>query len=338
MDPRKILFLAREEGIWVDQDRDFLSRHFSVSFRKVTLRLNDALSLFLEIPRYQMIFAWFGSLPLFPFLFWAAVWRKKIIVISGGFDVAKLPEIRHGAFMQSSVSKFFRRQLFACADLILNVSESNRKEALQQLAGLPRDRFVLLPLSVPALGDSFAIKDFSERKTDVLMIASANEKQESVKGLDQFLKLVQACPEWKFVHVGQLANTEVGRALRECNNLSLKGYVPYGSAEFIAILSDAKVVVQLSRYESFCSSLVETASLGAYPIVFDRYALRELVSEMGELVAFGEVDKLIEKIQSVLLHPVHAPVKIAEHFRAKYDPSVREKKLIEICRKIFAAK
>lgn len=58
--------------------------------------------------------------------------RKKLIVVAGGYDVAKLPEINHGAWCNIK-ERFPAKYVLRNADLILSVSKSNQNELIEKV-------------------------------------------------------------------------------------------------------------------------------------------------------------------------------------------------------------
>ncbi len=339
MNRKKVAFITRETGRWIDEDIQILSEKFEVNVLFVQFSLPWFFSILKSIATSDAAFFWFGSLINFPFALFAKILGRKIAIVAGGFDVARLDEIHHGAFTRSLFSQWLRRKLFVMADLVLCVSASNASEAKKNIPELPHDRVVLVPLSVRSMIHKSQLRSWNERDIDVLMIASAKPSQLLVKGLDEFLKLVSANPHIQFCHLGEI-DPECGieKDLKSMNHLKMMGYVPFGSEVFLQVLNRSKVVVQLSRYESFCSSVIEAASLGAYPMVYDRFALPELVDQLGTSIPFGRISELGQAIDQYLKNPTVSPELITEHFTKKYSFDQRRVLLIGAMERLFLKK
>ena len=329
MKRKKIAFLSREHGNWIDQDFEFLQTEFEVRRQFVRFGFLNIIQICLNILKADLVYFWFGSIVNWPFVMFAWVFRKKIVIVGAGFDVARLDEISHGAFTKSKLSQWFRRSLFMKADLILCVSESNVSEVKKNIPKFPHEKIRLLHLGFEPFPAAKDLNDWEKRDIDVVTIASAKSFQVLVKGLDQFAKLVRQCPQIKFCHIGGVdEQLPLFAELKSLPNLQMLGYVKFGSDQFCQTLNRSRIVVQLSRYESFCSSVVEAASMGAYPVVFKRFALPELVTGVGQSVEFGNIAELSQVIESYLHQPTHSPSQISEHFLGKYPISKRQKHLI----------
>lgn len=335
MSRKKIAFLSREYGNWIDQDAEFLKAEFDVNRYFVRFGFLHVLQMCWAILKSDLVYFWFGSLVNWPFVMWAWLLRKKIVIVGAGFDVARLDEIQHGAFAKSKLSQWFRRSLFMKADLILCVSQSNVSEVKKNIPNFPHEQIRLVHLGFEPMKSLQRLNEWGQRDIDVVTIASAKSFQVLVKGLDQFVQLVQSCPDLKFTHIGRVdEQLDVYSQLKSLKNLNLLGYVEFGSDQFCDTLNRSRLVVQLSRYESFCSSVVEAASMGAYPVVFERFALPELVSEIGQSVEFGNISKLSNVIRTYLQQPTSNPRQISEHFLAKYPVSKRKELLIRTLKEL----
>jgi len=50
------------------------------------------------VPKNDLIFVWFADWPAFLAILFTKLFRKKIVVVVGGYDTACVPEIDYGIF------------------------------------------------------------------------------------------------------------------------------------------------------------------------------------------------------------------------------------------------
>lgn len=285
-----ILFVTNDTAPWIDSDQAILSGKFNVRRRHLSISYYLNLYVFFkDIIGTDLVYLWFGTFSALPLLCLAKIFRKKIIIVSGGFDVARLDEFNHGAFAKGKKGKVLRKLIFKMADLVFCVSESNRKEANAN-ANIPAQKLKLIPLGFESLVPLNQIRPWSDRKNQVVSISSVSRKYFRIKGLDQIIKVANTLPDVSFIHIGQIDPglfSEIQKIIPK--NLILKGFLPFKSDDFLAVLSESKIVLQLSAYESFCSAVVEGGLCGCFPITSDRFALPELTKIYGYSVPFGDV-------------------------------------------------
>ena len=326
----KILFVTNDTAPWIDSDQAILAQKFKVQRRHLEISYYiNLIRLFKDIIGSDLIYLWFGSFSALPILILAKIFFKKIIIVSGGFDVARLDDFHHGAFAEGKRGAFLRRFLFKMADLVFCVSESNRNEALSN-SKISADKINLIPLGFEPLMAPQLIPSWGQRKKQAVSICSVGKKYFRIKGIDQLIKVATAMPEVQFVHMGNIDRSllfEIKGTIP--SNLTLKGFVPFKSQEFLNILGESKILLQLSAYESFCSAVVEAGLCGCFPVTSDRFALLELTKIGGNSVAYGDLPKVIELI-SKLIDSDQDCEQIAERFINHFHFEKRRARILEV--------
>ena len=334
----KILFVTNDKAPWIDEDFNILSLKFHVIRRhlKISYYLN-IYQFFKDVLSSDLIYLWFGSFSAFPILILAKLFQKKIIIVSGGFDVARLDELRHGAFAIGKRGILLRRLLFKMADFIFCVSKSNREEAIRN-AQVSAEKAILIPLGFEALLSPDQIQPWEKRKNQVISISSLGKNYFKIKGFDQLLAVAKVLPQISFVHLGHLeANFLSEIKLQIPANLTLKGFVPFKSKEFLAYLNESKIILQLSAYESFCSAIVEGALCGCYPITSDRFALPELTAVLGATIEYGDE----QMVTACLLKTINSSQdcrKISEVFLSRFQMKKRQELILNAVQGLISAK
>lgn len=315
---------SSEKGSWIDRDRDILQRQCELVFFHIDRNSLLSLRWLGLVQSCDFVYLWFGSLYTLPILLWARLLGKRIFLVSGGFDVAKACEVGHGAFCQSAPSRWLRSLIFTIPEKIFCVSKSNQQETIRN-AKVPAGKTYLIPHGFEPLPESFHLLPWTSRKNQVVMVSSVPSHYATIKGWDQFVSLAQDLSDIEFVHIGTLA-PELNSNLPA--NLSLKGYVSFRSPEFLQLLNESKVVVQMSYYESFAASVVDAALCGCFPVVSNQYALPELVENKGLALPYGDRSLWANKVREIL-SKTQDPNEIQEHFLQRYHVGLRAEKLLK---------
>ncbi len=330
-----ILFVTNDKAPWIDSDQAILTQMFNVRRRHLSISYYINTSLFLrDVWWADLVYLWFGSFSAFPLLFLAKVSGKKIIIVSGGYDVARLDEFDHGAFAKKRNGTVLRRLIFKMANLVFCVSKSNLNEATLN-AKISSYKLKLIPLGFAPILQGSQIPIWDQRKNQVVSICSVGKNYFQIKGLDQIIKVATVLPEVSFIHIGEIAPGLLSE-IRETipKNLVLKGFVPCNSNDFLGLLSESKIILQLSAYESFCSAVVEGGLCGCLPITSDRFALTELTKIRGKSVPYGNLLATTECILETIRSDQDS-VEIAKTFLDHFHFDKRQSRILEIVQRLI---
>lgn len=81
----------------------------------------DAVKLMKAVAKCDLALIWFAGGHAFVAVLLSKLLRKKSMIIVGGFDVARVPEIDYGRFTQSWTKKFLTKSALQYADRVLVV-------------------------------------------------------------------------------------------------------------------------------------------------------------------------------------------------------------------------
>ena len=205
------------------------------------------------------------------------------------------------------------------------ISISNQKEALEN-AKIPRSKSVMIYHGFK--DPNIPLKLFQERKKQVVTIGIINNETYFRKGYKYFFELAQILPDWNFIHIGKISDDfQYKLQFQNCKNISMLGFLPL--SEFNEVLNQSKFYLQLSIHEGFGCSIVDAALVGCYPIVFDRYAMSEVVGGCGEIIEFENIGLIKYKIEELENKKFNVD-EIQLHYLNKFPSEEREKKLINL--------
>lgn len=293
---KKIYFLYTKETSWVNRDIEILSKKFNVKTQNNYKRaIGNLVSNFYHLVWCDLIFCWFASAHFFPSIFIAKLLNKKIVVVAGGYDVASVPDINYGGMLKNGIVKWFRKKVLNLADLVIAVSKSNQREIYEN-AEVPPSRVKLI-----YHGFSIPVKESwdTDKKNIVISIGEVKKDNFQRKGLLSFVKLSKSLPDIPFYLIGKWTDDSY-KYLKEIapENLVLTDFLE--NERFDHLLSEAKVVVQLSAHEAFGCSVAEAMLWGCIPVVSNRFALPEVVGDTGYIVEYGDIGQAQRAIQKAL--------------------------------------
>jgi glycosyltransferase involved in cell wall biosynthesis len=317
----KISFIYYPPSTFVKQDFEILSRHFQVE--AVPYRsARDIMHMIGPIRRSDVVFSWFASGHSFAAVMLAKIFRKRSVVVAGGYDVAFEPEINYGQYTLGRHKRMYADFALNRADAILAVSEFTKKEVLAR--SKPR-RVEVVYNGI----DTDTFRPMGEKEDLVLTVASGSNDVIRLKGLDVFAGAARYHPDLKFLVLG-LSDAD-RKTLASCcnsNNVDLRGRV--SRRELIGYYQRAKVYCQLSYRESFGVALAEAMACGCTPVVTRRGALSEVVGDTGYYVPYGDEKATAEVIRKAF--SLDKGDKARERVESLFASNMREAELIEAIR------
>ena len=314
-----ILYVYKHNRSFVKRDLDMLRKHFKV----IPCYFN--LINFFRLPiltiKSDIVFIWFASYHAFIATIFAKMFSKKVIVVTGGYDVAGEKEINYG-LMRNPLLKHMVKFTLKNADKILAVSEFNKKEIEKYLR--IKDAEVIYN-SV----DSKTFMPSGKKEKMVITVGFISWENVRRKGLKTFMKAARYIPEAKFLVIGKAIDDSI-EYLKSLSseNVEFTGFV--SDKKLLNYYQKAKVYCQLSYYESFGMAPAEAMLCECIPVVTDRGALPEVVGDTGFYVPYGDEKATAEAIKKALEAPAELGKKARERIIKLFPHRMREEKLVKI--------
>jgi glycosyltransferase involved in cell wall biosynthesis len=287
---RRLLFIYPFSSSYIQRDLNILKQEFSVlPFHYKGKK--DLFKLIRNVLKTDVNVSWFTLGHATMAVLFSRIFRKKSIVIVGGWDVVTMPEIGYGAMKGKRIKK--TQDALKKANKVLAVSESTKDWVLKWVE---RDDIITLYHGFDA--QTFAPK--GEKDKMVITVGKLqNDVTIGIKGLETFLKTAELLPDVKFLLIGshdpKLA--EIWRA-KAPSNLEILEHIP--NDILIEYYQKAKVYAQLSYQESFGCALAEAMLCECVPVVTKRGAIPEVVGESGLYVEYGDEKATSKKIEEAL--------------------------------------
>ena len=325
---KRIIFIYPVYSIFIKNDYNLLQKHYNLTkfhfkpsknlFKMLFQFLKQFLYLIFNIWRFDAVYIWFADYhSLMPVLFSYLTGKKSIIVI-GGYDVCRIPDIKYGAFY-SNFRGWFTAKSMKLTSINITVSKN-----------IDRKTKVIAPYTARKLiynGVNLLPDDSNQQKENiVLTVAIIAEKQTFyIKGIDTYLKVATRLPEYSFYIIGIKPEMIPHYFTYLPDNIIIVDKIPQQA--LVDYYKRAKVYCQLSLMESFGIALAEAMLFECIPVVSRVGALPEVVGNTGYCVKrnITEIANTIKKIMDSdnVIPGQKAKKQIINNFMLKY----REEKL-----------
>ena len=284
---KSILFIYTSLSTFVNNDLDILSSTHVVEkyhFAPVKGIAKNSLQIFRQFFfllifgwRFDLFYCWFADYHSYLPVLFAKIFRKKSVVVIGGYDVCRIRKLKYGAFY-TPFRGWFCGSSMRMASCILPVSSHVDRKA-KAIAPLTKRKMIYNCVTIDGPGENAPFK------TDTVLTVGLinNERTFFLKGIDTFIEIARILPGIKFEIVGI---NKLGLAHKLGNlpvNVTLYDKVkPEKLKDFYR---KAKIYCQFSRSESFGVSIAEAMIFGAFPIVTGEGGMPEVIGTVGSIVA-----------------------------------------------------
>jgi hypothetical protein len=241
-----------------------LSKH-ATSFMQVPAYLLATLKEFTNVKNCEAVWIWFADYPAVPFILWAKLFKKPVVVNIGGWEVYAAPEIGYGnqlSMIRGAVTRWVLRN----TDRIVVQSNAYMEIVNRLIHGLHHKTNLIPPFIDTRLCDA-ALPNKEPRA----VTAYCTKSSMPLKGI----------PVFQYATIGM--DSQIFKS------------IPHD--QLIRELKKAKVYCQLSYTEQCNNTTIEAMACGCVPVVTDRDGLPEEVGNTGITVPYGDVMATREAIR-----------------------------------------
>lgn len=321
----KILFVCPYFSSFIQNDLDLLKRHFDVRIGHYT-GLVSIPKILKGVLWSDITFSWFADIHAFWALRLSKLFKRKSIVIVGGFEVANMPEINYG-LLRSKKSARKVKYVLENADRVLTVDDSLKLEAINN-ARVDGKNIITVPT-----GYDSNIWKFDGQKEDlVITVCIGNSwNRARLKGLDTFVKSTRFLPDVKFLMVGIQGNAL--KELQDIAPLNLEFSDPLSQDELLLYYQKAKVYCQLSLREGLPNALCEAMLCECVPVGTKRGGIPTAIGDTGFYVPYGDPKATARAIEEALRSEKGKEAR--ERINKMFPIERREKEIVEIISQIL---
>lgn len=296
----RILYLYRDSPFarFIQDDQRILQSRYTVDAVRMEKDPRTLKRILVSAARADLIYFWWGDLTGASGALMAALQRKPSVMITGGYDVAAVPEIRYG-LRYHPWRRFLPPAVLSMASAIIANAHFARDGVLRDY-GVPHEKIHMVPHGFEAQAIPLGTK---ARAKKVLTCSLISEEYIPYKGLETFVRAAKLLPDVHFVHVGKPKEQGALRRLRQLagKNVDFLGFVE--ESELIEQMQSAAVYAQLSAHEGFGVALAESMLAGATPVVTPCGAMPEVAGEVASYAAYADVEGTATAIERALANP-----------------------------------
>jgi len=309
---KTICFVGDRTSTFVKNDFDFLSTKADLLHLLPPKNIGGWLFYCIKAVSYvirsDLSFAWFAGWHSAIVVFFSRIFGRTSIVVIGGYDAAYAPEIGYGAWTNRK-ERWPADFVIRNADLVLPVSKFTKRETL--VKSDPRN------IEVIENGiDTDWFHPYSEdiSQNIVITVGRINDETIKRKGLECFIRAARELPDVTFLVIGT-CETNIPLMMAP-ENVVFKGFVD--DEELRQIYWRAKVVCQLSFYESFGLAPAEAAACGCTPVLsHDRIGLTSILGDRCIKTRYNHHLDVARKIREALTRTLEERLEVAEYVRKR---------------------
>lgn len=316
----RVLFISAIHTPFIQDDLDFLDRHFKVK-KFMGHGLFHAIRIAFAVPRTDVVFCWFASVYAFVAVAVGKYFGVRSVIVVGGVDVAKEEELGYGMWISPWKARLVRYALRNAA-LVLAVDQSLKEEAVR-LAEYDGENIMCLPTGY----DSAFWKPMGEKETIVLTVAAVRHHGRlRVKGMDILMKVARKFPDCKFIVVG--VSSELINSLRPPENVEFLSTM--NRDDLLSLYRRANIYCQPSLREGLPNTLCEAMLCGCIPVATDVGGTRIAVGDTGVLVPSRNVDALADGIRAAFTMSNEVREKARARIVSLFPKEKREHELLRV--------
>jgi glycosyltransferase involved in cell wall biosynthesis len=276
--------------------------------------------------RSELVFGWFASVYSAIGVVAANITGTKSVIVIGGVDVAREPELGYGIWL-SPWKAILLRYALRHADLVLAVDPCLRESAMR-LAEYDGQNILYLPTGY----NSSFWKPVGEKEPLVLTVAVvSDERRLKVKGIDLLMESARLLRDVPFVVIG--VSPRIMSRLNPPENV--RCYDAIERSELLPYYRRARVFCQPSRLEGLANTLCEAMACGCVPVATDVGGNRTAVGDAGMIVPSGDVQALSIALREALKLPDSAGAKARARIVSLFPKEKRENELLRLIRNLL---
>lgn len=317
------MFTATFRTPFIEADLNTLSERYPVTnviSSGFTVLLRFIGNIFLS----NITFSWFASVYSSLLVLLARLTGKKSIIVIGGVDVAKLPELEYGIW-NSGWRSFLVTRGLRHAHVIIAVDESLKDDA-KKLARYDGNNIVVVPTGY----DGTTWFPHGKKENSVLCVAKCDDVSRiRIKGIDFLLDVARTMPEVHFIVIG-IADT-LRKQLSIPENVTVHPFV--ANAALLGFYQRTKVYFQPSLREGLPNTLCEAMLCECYPVGTNVGGIPTAIGSTGTILPYGDIDLASSAIRTGLAS--HACPEARERIIKHFSKEQRQEKLYSIIETLY---
>lgn len=322
------LVVANLDATFVKDDVEILSELGEVHFWNTSEKGVAAPELMRLCAEVDVIYCWFASFHSFLPTVLGCFFRKPVIVVSGGYDSASVPEIGYGNaghLFKKYVSGF----VINMASAVIVNSVYSAKDMLRfKPAAEPRLHII------PHRINPVFPKPAPDREEKLLLtVARLNPMNYRRKKMELIKRIGDALPEYTIIHIGKVDDELQEQFDKNMPaNMSSLGFL--SDEELWSWYHRAQALLVPSWHEGFGVTAAEAPAAGCLPFISGAGAQPEVTKGFAVEVKSDEVSDWVKAIQSSLPSTDEAREKMKRAMLDSYTGDVRKNGIMKAIRAV----
>jgi glycosyltransferase involved in cell wall biosynthesis len=262
----------------------------------------------------DVIYVWFADVPAFVCLLCARLFKKKLIVVIGGYEVCNMPEINYGLQKEDNLRSKISRYVMKHADCCIVPSSSYALRTAGWKEYVSLDKLFVIPTCI-----KIKYPDEIYKENSIVMVGSATSRDYLLKGIPMYNEIAGKVGAHCYL-IGDY-DEDIKSKYSRIIYLGRKNH-----DDVIKIMSQSKIYCQLSYTESFGVSILEAMSVGCIPVVTN-------VDNLGDIVYTGSVVSLCTNNIDVMIEQINRTF-LPLNYSIYSDTLINDARtdILEICR------
>jgi glycosyltransferase involved in cell wall biosynthesis len=324
----RILYVHSRKTTFTDIDRAALAERFEIIDHYQPGQRPRPLELLGKLRHADVVFGWHASSHTFLALSLARLMRKPSVLVIGGVDTARMPEIGYG-MQRGGPRRWIARWTIANATRLITNSRSSLAEIEANL-GLGPDRVTLVYHGIP---DRFGDRGHMGAERMALSVGVVDRRNLERKGQRPFTEAAARLRDVQFVLVGRWLDNAIEELRAVAGpNVTFTGYLDDQTLD--GYFWRAAVYVQPSQHEGFGLAVAEAMLARCVPVVTDAGALVEVVGDTGVVIPAPEPAQVADGVRRALELGPEAGERARRRVLERFPYDMRRD---EICREVEAA-
>ncbi len=260
----------------------------------------------------------------------AKMLRRKVVFITGGYDVAGIPELGFGA-MRVPLFRRLLKPTLRLADEVLAFSDFSASEVERWVGFRPA---YLRTLYFDIDAERFKLPPDLSAKERLAVTVCATLDQTSIrqKGVDSFVAAAEHLPDVQFVVVGKVSDDGAVARLRGVATPNVNFVGRLSNEELVSLYQRARVYVQISAHEGFGIAVAEAMCCGCIPVTTEprsyMTSMPEVTGNSGYSVPYGDAKTTAYAIGQAMAADKEQQLAVRRLILSKFPKGRREVELV----------